>query len=43
MLIKEIVTEKHVSGAVTVWEEFGDESSDYEELAEETTVVKGSH
>jgi hypothetical protein len=29
--------------AVTVWEEFGDESSDYEELAEETTVVRGSH
>jgi hypothetical protein len=43
MLIKEIVTEKHVSRAVTVWEEFGDESGDYEELAEKTIVVRGSH
>jgi hypothetical protein len=36
------VTEKQVSGPVTVLEEFGDESSDYEELAEEI-VVRGSH
>jgi hypothetical protein len=36
------VTEKQVSSPVTVLEKFGDESSDYEELAEEI-VVRGSH